>query len=244
MNYAQPTTNSKEFSPNMSLSEKLYGIPESDPNLYAARDIDEIAQRWNTKAKKWDFELNNELCHLNNDNAYGHFIEFGRQLVLDRQEICIRGSLVDLGCGTGGIIVELSKHFYKSIGVDISREMLNIAVSKNIRNAEWSLDDVFEMTWCKRKHAAVFSRGILLSHYGDQLAKLLIEQTIQSLAPGGVALFDFLSSDAPESTRLIAPNKRYFCPEWLIDQAKSAGSSGAVVVGNPIARVRYLILKG
>jgi SAM-dependent methyltransferase len=227
----------------MSLSEELYGIPESDPNLYASHDIDAIARRWNSKAEKWDLDLKNELCHLNSDDAYGHFIELGRQLVLDRQEICLMGSLVDLGCGTGCVLAELSKHFYKSIGVDISCEMLNIAASKNIRNAEWFLGDVFEMTWCKRKHAAVFSRGILLSHYGDQLAQLLIEQTVQSLAPGGVALFDFLSSDAPESTRLIAPNKRYFCQDWLIDQAKSAGSSGAVVVGNPIDRVRYLILK-
>jgi len=227
----------------MSLSEKLYGIPESDPNLYAARDIDEIAQRWNTKAKKWDLDLKNELCHLNNDNAYGQFIELGKQLILDRQEICLMGSLVDLGCGTGGVIVELSKYFYNAIGVDISREMLKIAISKNIQNAEWFLGDVFEMTWCKRRHAAVFSRGILLSHYGDQLAKLLIELTVQSLAPGGFALFDFLSSDAPESTRLIAPNKKYFCPDWLIDQAMSAGSRSAVVVGNPIARVRYLILQ-
>jgi predicted TPR repeat methyltransferase len=227
----------------MSLSEELYGIPESDPNLYASRDIDAIARRWNSKAEKWDFDLKNELCHLNDGDAYGHFIELGRQLVLDRQEICLMGSLVDLGCGTGCVLAELSKHFYKSIGIDISREMLNIAASKNIRNAEWLLDDVFEMSWCRRKHAAVFSRGILLSHYGDELAKLLIKQTIQSLAPGGFALFDFLSSDAPEATRLLAPHKRYFCPDWLIDQAKSMGSSGAVVAGNPIARVRYLILK-
>jgi SAM-dependent methyltransferase len=227
----------------MSLSEELYGIPESDPDMYSSRDIDAIARRWNSKAAKWDFDLNNQLCHLNNDDAYGHFIELGKQLVLDRQELCSMGSLVDLGCGTGCVLAELSNYFCKSIGVDISREMLNIAASKNIRNAEWFLEDIFEMSWCRRKPIAVFSRGILLSHYGDELARLLIEQTIQSLAPGGFALFDFLSSDAPEATRILAPNKRYFCPGWLIDQAKSMGSSDAIVVGNPIARIRYLILK-
>ncbi len=227
----------------MSLSEDFYGIPESDPGLYASRDIDVIARRWDSKAAQWDSNLENESCHLNDDDAYGRFIELGRRLVLDRQQLCSTGSLVDLGCGTGAVLAEFSTYFDNTLGIDISQEMLNAAASKSIRNSEWRLDDVFEGGWIGRRHAAVLSRGILLSHYGDELARLLIAQTVKTLVPGGFALFDFLSVEAPEATKILAPNKTYFCPDWLIDQAKRLGSSGAVVAGNPIARVRYLILK-
>ncbi len=227
----------------MSLSEDFYGIPESNPGLYASRDIEAIARRWDSKAAQWDSDLENESCHLNEDDAYERFIELGRRLVLDREKLCSAGSLVDLGCGTGAVLTELSTHFGHSVGIDISQEMLNVAASKSIRNVEWRLEDVFEGSWKGGRHAAVLSRGILLSHYGGKLAKLLIAQTVRALAPGGFALFDFLSGEAPEATKLLAPNKTYFCPDWLIDQAKRLGSSGAVVAGNPIARVRYLILK-
>ncbi|MFZ4534692.1 class I SAM-dependent DNA methyltransferase [Propionivibrio sp.] len=227
----------------MSLSENVYGIPESDPGLYASRDIDAIARRWDCKAAQWDSGLENESCHLNDGDAYGRFVELGRRLVQDRQELCSAGSLVDLGCGTGSVLAGFSKHFESAIGIDISREMLNVAGSKNIRNVEWRLDDVFEGTWSGMRHAAVLSRGILLSHYGNELACLLIAQTVKALTPGGFALFDFLSVGAPEATKILAPNKKYFCPDWLVDQAKRLGSSGAAVAGDPISRVRYLILK-
>ncbi len=227
----------------MSLSENIYGIPESDPDLYASRDIDAIARRWNSKAEQWDSDLQNESCHLNNDDAYSRFLELGNQLVLDRRKLCSKGSLVDLGCGTGAVLAEFSGYFNNSIGIDVSREMLNVAGSKSILNAEWRQDDIFEGAWSRQKHSAVLSRGILLSHYGDELAGILIGQAVKALAPGGFALFDFLSGDAPDATRVLAPNKTYFRPDWLIDKAKSLGSRGAVLAGNPIARVRYLILK-
>jgi predicted TPR repeat methyltransferase len=228
---------------NMSLSEDLYGIPESDPDVYASRDIDAIARRWDSKAAQWDSGLVDESCHLNYGDAYGHFGELARQFVLERHQLCSAGSLVDLGCGTGSVLAQFSSYFENAIGIDISREMLNVATSKRIRNAEWRLDDVFEGTWSRMRHAAVLSRGILLSHYGDELACLLIAQTVKALTPGGFALFDFLSVEAPEATKILAPNKTYFCPDWIVDQAKRSGSSGAAVVGDSFSRVRYLILK-
>jgi len=227
----------------MSLSKKIYGIPESDPGLYASRDLVTIAQRWDSKAAQWDSDLNNDSCHLNDGDAYRRFINLGKQLVLERTKLCSTSSLVDLGCGTGAILAELSMHFNNSIGIDISHEMLKVAESKCISNADWQLGDVFDVSWSSRKHAAVLSRGILLSHYGDELAQRLIEQTINALTPGGFGLFDFLAEDASEATKILAPNKTYFCSNWLIDQARRLGSSGAVVVGNANARVRYLILK-
>lgn len=227
----------------MSLSEDFYGIPESDPVVYASRDIDAIARRWDSKAAQWDSGLESESCHLNQGNAYGIFVELGRQFALERQKLCSTGSLVDLGCGTGSVLAQFSNYFERSIGIDISREMLNVAASKSIRNAEWRLDDVFEGTWSRMKHAAVLSRGILLSHYGNDLACLLIAQTVKALTPGGFALFDFLSIEAPEATKILAPNKTYFSPDRLVDQARRLGSGGAEVAGDPLSRVRYLILK-
>ncbi len=228
---------------NISLSEDIYGIPESDPVLYTSRNIEAIARRWDSKAAQWDSELENKSCHLNDSNAYQRFIKIGQQLVLKRQGFCAEGSLVDLGCGTGSVLAQFSNFFQSAIGIDISRNMLNVASSKNIPNADWWLDDIFEGKWCQMRHAAVLSRGILLSHYGNELASQLIAQTVKALKPGGFALFDFLSVDAPDTTKRLAPNKTYFCPDWLVDQAKQFGSIGAVVAGDPTSRIRYLIIK-
>jgi predicted TPR repeat methyltransferase len=225
----------------MSLSDEFYGIPESQPDLYASRKMKEIALRWDSKAALWDTHLADEKCHLNDNNAYAQFIAVARQLVMSRQEICMKGSLVDLGCGTGALISEFHRDFRVSLGVDISQEMLLVASAKNIENANWSVDDIFNGAWCKQLHSAVLSRGILLSHYGSDLAKLLITQTSKSLVSGGFALFDYLSSQAPMSTRTLAPNKSYYTSDWLIEHARSSGLSG-VVVGDQFTRVRYLIL--
>ena len=227
----------------MSLSEDVYGLPESDPVVYTSRNIDAIARRWDAKAAQWESGLESESCHLNEGEAYGRFVELGLHLVLERQKLCSAGSLVDLGCGTGSVLAKFSDYFENAIGIDISREMLNVATSKSIQNTEWWLGDAFDGTWSRMRHAAVLSRGILLSHYGNELACLLIAQTVKALTPGGFALFDFLSVDAPEDAKTLAPNKTYFCSDWLVDQARRLGSSGAAVAGDPISRVRYLILK-
>ncbi len=226
----------------MPLSEDFYGITESNPDVYGSRDIVAIARRWDTKAARWDSDLADDACHLNNEGAYRRFLTLARRLVVERREVCAVGSLVDLGCGTGAVLANLSLHFQGCIGIDVSRDMLDVAAAKGIQNAEWRLGDVFEGAWGGRRHAAVVSRGILLSHYGDDLARQLLGHAVGALLPGGFALFDFLSKDAPEGTRMLAPNKSYFRPEWLIDQAKSLGSGNAIVAGSPVARIRYLII--
>lgn len=228
----------------MPLSEDFYGIPGSDPDMYGSRDIAAIARRWDAKAARWDSDLNDDACHLNHEDAYRRFMVLARQLVVERREVCAAGSLVDLGCGTGAVLADLSPHFQGCIGIDVSREMLDAATAKDIRNAEWRLGDVFEGTWGGRKHAAVVSRGILLSHYGGDLARQLLGHAVGALIPGGFALFDFLAEDAPEDARILAPNKTYFRPGWLIDQAERLGSGSAFVAGSSATRIRYLILSG
>lgn len=226
----------------MPLSDDFYGIPVSAPDLYGSRNIAAIARRWSAKAARWDSDLEDNTCHLNHEDSYNRFMEIARRLVVERREMCAAGSLIDLGCGTGAVLADLSLHFQRCIGIDVSREMLDVATNKGIGNAVWHLGDVFEGGWGGHRHAAVVSRGILLSHYGGDLARQLLGHTIGALIPGGVALFDFLSEDAPEDTRMLAPNKAYFRPEWLIDQAQHLGSVKAIVDGNPDARIRYLIL--
>ena len=228
----------------MPLSDDIYGIPRSDPDLYGSRDIAAIARRWDGKAARWDSDLEDDACHLNHEDAYRRFMGLARRLVVEREGVCASGSLIDLGCGTGAVLGGLSLHFQRCIGIDVSQEMLDVASAKGIRNAAWRLGDVFEGDWGGRRHAAVVSRGILLSHYGGDLARQLLGHAVGALVPGGFALFDFLSEDAPEGTRMLAPNKTYFRPEWLIDQAERLGSGKATVAGSPGARIRYLILSG
>ena len=227
----------------MSPSENIYGLPESDPGIYLNRDMAAVAKRWNAKAARWDADLKSPACHLNADGAYDSFLTLAKKLVSERLNLCASGMVVDLGCGTGLVLAELAPCFRRSIGVDISSEMLSLAAAKLVPNVEWRLGDAFDGHCLSPKPAAVVSRGVLISHYGFELAELLLDRVAQALEAGGFALLDFLSAEAPPSLRSIAPNKAHFSPGWITDLARRVGFKEVAIEGNACDRVRYLVLR-
>ncbi len=57
----------------------------------------------------------------------------------------IKGILLDLACGTGSLSVILSRMGYDVIGVDISEEMLNIALSKEHEGTQYLCQSMTEL---------------------------------------------------------------------------------------------------
>ena len=64
-------------------------------------------------------------------------------------------SVLDLGCGTGNFLKKLEKHFKKTVGIDISKDMIEVAKSnckktqfyvKSVTN--FSLDEKFNLITC------------------------------------------------------------------------------------------------
>lgn len=66
-----------------------------------------------------------------------------------------RGSVLDLGCGTGNFLQKLEPYFTKTVGIDISRNMIRIAKQNCCKSifyikdvTDFNLDEQFDLITC------------------------------------------------------------------------------------------------
>jgi FkbM family methyltransferase len=119
---------------------------------------------------------------------------------------------LDFGCGAGRLSRALATHFERVIGVDVSASM--IAAAREL-NADVANIEFRENASPRIEHVAdasvdfVFSH-ITLQHIPTALAAGYVEDFLRILAPGGVAVFQFVD-DADDSLRGrlfgLAPNR-------------------------------------
>lgn len=113
----------------------------------------------------------------------------------------LEGKIVlDLGCGNGDNCIDFIKRGAKRVlGIDISSNMLDIAISKNShKNIQYIKMDMTEISSINEKFDVVYSS--LAIHY-VQNYKLLISNIRKLLKPDGILLF---SQEHPYTT---APKK-------------------------------------
>jgi SAM-dependent methyltransferase len=204
------------------------GAHEEKPNsvrLYETRQLREIAARWDAKAERWDRELLDPLCHLNEDRAYDRFLDQAFAIIQQRTEFCRRHGAIDAGCATGLVLARVISSFAWGTGVDISPRMIQIAQAKRIPAAEFIVGDCFKLSSLCSKAGAVFSRGVLLSHYGDAHALSLLQSAYAVLVEGGFIFLDFLNLAGRAKYQHAPPNKAYFEPASVGELAGKAGFS-------------------
>jgi len=208
---------------------------------YRERQLAAIAARWDERAPDWDRALADPACHLNDDDAYDRFLHEARQLVSRRARYCRTRGLIDAGCGTGLVLAELLPAFDWGIGVDISREMLRAATAKGIARARFLAGDCFRLAELCPKAGAVFSRGVLLSHYGRLQGRALLESAAETLLPGGFLLFDFLNDLARRNYQHSPEDKTYYTPRQACALASGLGLKTVTVRGEAERRVLLLL---
>jgi predicted TPR repeat methyltransferase len=209
--------------------------------LYKSRDLKAIAARWDAKASRWDRELAQPGCHLNEDEGYSVFLRHARQIVDQHQDFCSRHGVIDAGCGTGLVLAEVLPSFAWGLGVDISEKMIAAAEQKRLRNVRFLQGDCFQLGTISSKAGAVFSRGVLLSHYGPDQGELLLKAAKSALMPGGFVMFDFLNAAARGRHVHEPENKAYYDDKSILLLAQRAGLVGAKTLGEPARRVRLLL---
>lgn len=117
-----------------------------------------------------------------------------KNAVLDEALLEEKGSVLDLGCGTGTLTSLLYQKGYSMMGVDNSEEMLEIAQEKKTKSGE----DILYLCQDMRDLELYGTVGALIS-VCDSLNYILEEDELQEvfslvnnyLFPGGVFLFDF-----------------------------------------------------
>jgi SAM-dependent methyltransferase len=218
----------------------LYGLEPSRWEDYARMDLEVIRRRWNSKAARWDDDLADPDCHLNADEGYRRFLDAAESVIDAKSDFCRSRKMVDLGCGAGAILERFAGRFYEGLGVDISEAMLQAARSKAIPHSRWINGNAFEISRLVNDVGAVFSRGILLSHYGDKWISILLKEIHSSLTPGGFVLLDFLNARARDNYPANPDNKSYYLAEDILARAREIGLVGEKTVGEPNRRVLFL----
>lgn len=129
---------------------------------------------------------------MREDINYGEWAEYTSELL--RKSGIKDGKILDLGCGTGGITMEMGRLGWQMSGVDISEEMLAEAKQKFAQeNLEISLyrQDIAELQINEQFQAAMATFDTF--NYLCDRNKLLkaLKNVHDVLIPGGILLFDY-----------------------------------------------------
>jgi SAM-dependent methyltransferase len=212
-----------------------------DSKGYEERQLKVIACRWDAKAADWDGNLEDPLCHLNEDNAYRRFLDEAKKVIHQRRDFCSQNRLIDCGCATGLVLQELVADFAWAVGVDISPQMIRLAQAKQIPNSSFVIGDCFELAACTQPAGAVISRGVLLSHYGRAHSLALLRSAKDALVPAGFLLCDFLNKCSRTRYQHLAEDKTYFDEAEVVGLARKAGFSQAGIIGAAGRRIQLLL---
>ena len=212
-----------------------------ETDVYARRQLPAIAARWDARAAGWERNLQDPVCHLNEDRAYGRFLTETRRVVRERRDFCARHGVIDAGCGTGLVLGQLVSAFAWGLGVDISPKMIALARRKPLDGVRFVVGDCFALESFCPKAGAVISRGVLLSHYGRGQGSALLRAARRALVKGGFVVFDFLNA-AARARHVHAPqNKTWFTGEEVCAMARRAGFSSTRLLGTPRRRALLLL---
>ena len=215
--------------------------PQQHANqIYTRRQLDKIATRWDARAAGWDQALLNPDCHLNEDEGYSRFLREAHRVIDGRRHSCAKGGVIDVGCGTGLVLVDVISHFAWGVGIDISKQMICRAHRKRIKNARFLIADCFKIAEFCPPAKMVLSRGILLSHYGRIQGERLLNSVRTGLRPQGIAILDFLNLHA-RARHQHSPDKTYFSGKEVRQMALAAGFRSAAILGELERRVLFLL---
>jgi len=228
--------------------EDDYGLEPSRTQDYDAVRLQVIRRRWDQKADRWDTDLADPRCHLNQDDAYRRFLDAADAVIATRESYCSGRLLVDLACGTGLVLAHFADRFDRALGVDISPRMLAAAAARRLPRVEWLEASCFELAGRMASAGqgdsagAVLSRGILLSHYGPRWVVPLLVQIREALSPDeGFAILDFLNADSRHDYPANPDNKTYYTAEQILSGAHEAGFRRSSILGEPNRRILMLL---
>jgi SAM-dependent methyltransferase len=122
------------------------------------------------------------------------------------------GTILELGCGTGGHAVPLARHGYSVTGYDLSSEMVAEARARAPEELneqlEFRVGDVCTLDAGRQFDAAVSLFHVASYQTGDDSIAGMFATAARHLRPGGTFLFDFWYGPAVLSQRPSVRVKR------------------------------------
>jgi 2-polyprenyl-3-methyl-5-hydroxy-6-metoxy-1,4-benzoquinol methylase len=137
-------------------------------------------------------------------------VRFDRELRLFRK-YCRRGTVLDVGCSTGGFLAQLQARFpgdYEVLGTDVSGPPLDFAQSKGIPVARGNFR---EQDFAGKQFDAVTFWAVL-EHLADPQG--FLAKACEILKPGAYC-FALTPNLGSLAVRLLGPRYRYIYPQHL-----------------------------
>jgi SAM-dependent methyltransferase len=103
-------------------------------------------------------------------------------------------TILDLGCGTGGHLLELAKRGYLPTGIDLSENMLEIAAQKLVAKGfepDLHHGDICELELPKKFDAVICMFAVLCYQLQNELLEKALKKVSRHLKQDGVFIFDF-----------------------------------------------------
>jgi SAM-dependent methyltransferase len=98
-------------------------------------------------------------------------------------------SVLDAGCGTGRVAIELARRGIEAVGVDIDERMLGTA-RKNAPHLEWHLGDISSIDLGRRFDAIVMAGNVMI-FLAPGTEGAVLRNLAQHLSPDGVLIAGF-----------------------------------------------------
>ncbi len=134
------------------------------------------------------------------DPIYKNYLEKTVPKLVDMLEKAIKKhaerpvkEILDIACGTGGPTIEIAKRGYKTTGVDLHKEMIEIARQKTRKHnlkINYQVKDMRKINY-KEKYDAItiFFTSINYNQTPQQL-QIFLKKTHKALRPGGILVAD------------------------------------------------------
>ncbi|WP_202412506.1 class I SAM-dependent DNA methyltransferase [Halobacillus litoralis] len=131
---------------------------------------------------------------LMQDAPYEQWVKFTKLML---QQYHSEGQrILDVGCGTGEITHRLHQEGFQMTGIDLSSDMLTVAQQKNPQAAiEWIQQDMTTLEGLSAYDCVISYCDVVNYLTDDQKVQQAFHSIYQSLAQGGVFLFDVHSID-------------------------------------------------
>lgn len=123
------------------------------------------------------------------------------------------GPVLELGCGTGRLLIEIAQRGYKITGLDISDSMLNILREKMTNtsmttqeNIRLYKEDMTNFTLNDRFRTCILGATSICLLPNDESILNMFQTVYNHLEPGGRFIFDYsISTESPEKPIEIDP---------------------------------------
>lgn len=99
-------------------------------------------------------------------------------------------TVVDAGCGTGRVAIEMARRGYTVTGIDVDHEMLDVARAK-APHLDWRLDDLADPDGPLPQGDVVVAAGNILLFVAPETEPAVVSTFAACLAPDGILVAGF-----------------------------------------------------